>query len=153
MFFQDLLNPPLLAVLATLLVVALCYELPTKKIPNWISLGGLIAGLVVASLDQQWGIHLLGMVVALMLGIVFFAKGWLGGGFVKLLTAVGLILGPMVTVTTILIVCVLLAYLRLTQGNDTPNEVLYESERPKHATFTGSVIISIGAVAAILFML
>ena len=67
------------------------------EIPNWVS-GVIIGGFVIFAATHWSSIDLrMHLVIAVTLFIVtygFWLAGWLGGGDVKLLTAVGLWLGP-----------------------------------------------------------
>jgi prepilin peptidase CpaA len=72
-------------------------DLFTMTIPNRVSLG-LVAGFVVAapfsSLDAAGVLgHVGAGALMLVIGILMFARGWLGGGDAKLLAAVALWLG------------------------------------------------------------
>ncbi len=71
-------------------------DLKSRRIPNWLTMGGVIAGLVI----RAWmgpGVVLsgvLGVALALLLALPFFVAGVLGGGDAKLLMAVGAFMGP-----------------------------------------------------------
>jgi prepilin peptidase CpaA len=73
------------------------YDLKRGEIPDWISLGLVVAALAAAALGLHgagWTGLLLGAGVAFVLGIALFAMEGLGGGDVKLVTAIGAALGP-----------------------------------------------------------
>lgn len=83
-------------VLLLFLAIAAYYDLSHRKIPNFLTLPvmgwGLISNIFIGRLDG-----LLFSIYGLLLGIAFFllpfALGWLGGGDVKMLGAVGALQG------------------------------------------------------------
>ena len=90
---------PILTALCTVVFVALCCagDLRTRRIPNWLTLPALVLGLtlhvvllglpgLVASLS--------GVAVVTALLLPSFALGGIGGGDVKMMAAVGALLGP-----------------------------------------------------------
>lgn len=93
--------------LPVLLTLAAVVDVRHRRIPNWISLGGMAAGLVL----WTWHSGLSGFLISmtgLLLGSAFFlpfyiARG-MGAGDVKLMGAVGSFLGPYhVLVATIVV--------------------------------------------------
>lgn len=84
-----------LVVLAALLAGAAYTELTARKIPNWMTLTGAGAGLLLGYLPG--GISLLESVMGLVVGfgflLLFYFYGGMGGGDVKLMGAVGALLG------------------------------------------------------------
>ena len=84
-----------IAFLAVLLLAAGA-DLRDRRIPNALTLSGMIAGPVLWAVlgDPMMGLDALaGAVVALVGGMFFFALGALGGGDAKLLAVVGAFLG------------------------------------------------------------
>lgn len=88
----------------TLMGVALCgvafaavwFDVRERRLPNALTVGGFAAAILLRiplGLDAL-GAGLLGALLALGLALPFFLVGGLGGGDVKLLTAVGAFLGP-----------------------------------------------------------
>ena len=80
-----------------MLVVATIWDIRSRRIPNWLVLPFLVAGVTVSAISYGWrglGQSLLGvMLAALLLGILY----WLGGmgmGDVKLCAAIGAWIGP-----------------------------------------------------------
>jgi prepilin peptidase CpaA len=76
---------------------AIINDFRTLLIPNWISLALVAAFAVFAVFNLALGAlggHLLVMAVVLIVSIVFFLAGWMGGGDVKFLSAVALWMGP-----------------------------------------------------------
>jgi prepilin peptidase CpaA len=88
-------NGPLTAVLAVVLVLAIWYDVSQKRIPNWLTVGGVVAALVVRVFIgfDALGAGLLGATLGLSLGVLLFAIGAMGAGDGKLLAAVGSCLG------------------------------------------------------------
>jgi prepilin peptidase CpaA len=85
-----------LALAAGALVAAALADLNSYQIPNRYALAIALAFLFFA-LGGGWHAALLGLAagaVAFTLGAILFAKGWLGGGDVKLLAAVALWVAP-----------------------------------------------------------
>jgi prepilin peptidase CpaA len=82
--------------LVVVLVVASWTDVTARRIPNWLTVSGIVAGLGV----RAWvglaplGSGALGLAVACFLALPFFATGVVGGGDAKLLMAVGAFMGP-----------------------------------------------------------
>jgi len=82
-------------------VVAVAWDITTRRIPNVLTFGAAIAALLVHGYLEGWtglGTPLLGWVVGAALFFPFFALCGMGAGDVKLLAAVGAWLGPVATV-------------------------------------------------------
>lgn len=85
-------TPYLLPALCCLLLPAVHSDLSTRRIPNWLTLSGCLAGLSLALWQQGWfglGVSALAMLAAFAIAFAFWLCGWLGAGDVKLLAAVG----------------------------------------------------------------
>lgn len=85
-----------LFILFFLLVIALFFDLKTKRIPNWLTLGAPAVFLVIAFVIGGWSLVLdrfLGGVVMGWLWGIPWILGMIGGGDQKLLAAVGAALG------------------------------------------------------------
>lgn len=83
------------AVLGVVAVLAAAFDVRENRIPNWLTVGGLVAGLVLGGL-QGWaglGGAAGGAAVAFLLALPVFLLGGFGGGDVKLLAAVGALVG------------------------------------------------------------
>ena len=81
--------------LVALLVLACWFDLRERRIPNALTLAGATAALLVRS-GWGWGSVLEGAAgagLSVVVGLVPFALGFLGGGDVKLLGAVGAFMG------------------------------------------------------------
>lgn len=97
MFPLDPLALPLQAAVATLVSIAAVYDYRYRRIPNWLTLTGLVAGLGLNAM--LFGLSgLAGSARSLVYGfIVYFVLYMLramGAGDVKLMAAVSAIVGP-----------------------------------------------------------
>lgn len=90
-----------------LTAVAAFQDLRTGLIPNRMVLGGVVIGLAISwtsaavsgggsSLPSAIGLSLLGLVLVGAVPLLLYRAGGIGGGDVKLLAAVGAVLGPFV---------------------------------------------------------
>jgi len=81
------------------------FDVGTRRIPNFITVGGLAVALVlrvsIGGVDALVG-GLLGALLAFLLTFPLFMLKGMGGGDVKLLTAVGAFLGPYGTIVALL---------------------------------------------------
>jgi prepilin peptidase CpaA len=89
---------PLAIDVFTILLLVLCagWDLKYRKIPNWATLPGIVLGLGLNVLHGGWaGIKAsgLGFLVGFGALLVLFILGWMGGGDVKLMAAVGALKG------------------------------------------------------------
>lgn len=82
-----------------LVFVAMLYDWRTRKIPNFLTLGGVALGLALHGATggiRGAGFALLGAALCAALPLVQFARGEMGGGDVKLFAAVGALAGASV---------------------------------------------------------
>lgn len=83
--------------LAALLGLAASVEdLRTRRIPNWVTVGGSVAGIICAA-STGWrglGMAVAGAAVGFLLMLPLHWIGAMGGGDVKLMAAFGTLLGP-----------------------------------------------------------
>ncbi|HHY31729.1 MAG TPA: hypothetical protein GX515_01715 [Firmicutes bacterium] len=73
------------------------WDVRERRVPNEVVIGGLGAGLVLGLVTGGFrglGQSVLGILTGTAILFVPFALGWMGAGDVKLLAAVGAILGP-----------------------------------------------------------
>ena len=84
------------ALMLLMLAVATATDFRTCRIPNLISLGGLLAALVLAATGHgavTLAPALTGMAIGFLLLLPLYVKGAMGAGDVKLMAAVGAFLG------------------------------------------------------------
>lgn len=83
-------------VLVLVMLGASWTDLRTRRIPNWLTMGGVIAGLAIRAWMGSGPVvsGLLGVALALLFALPFFVVGVLGGGDAKLLMAAGAFMGP-----------------------------------------------------------
>ncbi len=84
-------------VLPALLIAAAGWDLTTYTIPNFLQLG-LIASFAVfvvaiGMTPAMFGEHLLAGFIGFVIGVIFFALGYIGGGDAKLFACIALWLG------------------------------------------------------------
>lgn len=92
-----MMAPAIKIVLLVTVTTAALFDLRDRKIPNWLNLSGVIAGLTVNLLVTGWhgmAQALLGMGCALLVYIPLYLLRGMGAGDVKLMAAVGTIAGP-----------------------------------------------------------
>jgi prepilin peptidase CpaA len=83
--------------LISLVISAGFYDLRTRKIPNWLTLSGLVLGLGLNTLVLHGHgvvIALLGLGLSLLIYVPLYIVRGMGAGDVKLMAAVGSIAGP-----------------------------------------------------------
>jgi prepilin peptidase CpaA len=96
--------------LAALVLVAAVSDVRSRTIPNWLTFGGVAAGLAANFLVHGWaGVKTgaIGLGVALLLFVPLFALRWLGGGDAKLMFAIGAFLGATGLITVFIIDAIL----------------------------------------------
>jgi prepilin peptidase CpaA len=81
--------------LLTIILVAAFFDIKERRIPNWIILFGLIAGVVLGAFQSSTQLisNVTGFFAGIMALMIPFAFGWMGAGDVKLFAAVGALLG------------------------------------------------------------
>jgi prepilin peptidase CpaA len=88
---------PLTIALVCLVLVAAIYDLRFRRIPNWVSLSGIVLGLGCNTLLLGWpGVRgaSLGLLCAVAVYVPLYLVRGMGAGDVKLMAAVGAIAGP-----------------------------------------------------------
>ena len=75
-------------VIAILLGIGSVMDIKTREIPNWISLGVLLAAFLDFNIQNLWGV-----IVAAIFFFVALATGKIGGGDVKLIAALSIVCG------------------------------------------------------------
>lgn len=78
------------ALLSVLSVATLC-DVRTRRVPVWLSAGGIVAGLVVAAFSgaEALRLSLFGVFAGGLVFLPFVLRGWLGGADALLLATVG----------------------------------------------------------------
>lgn len=91
------------------LVVAIWTDVRSRRIPNVLTLTGMVVGVALRSVDGPSAAldGLLGAGLGLLVAIPFLALGALGGGDAKLLAAVGAFMGPARLVGALLAIAVI----------------------------------------------
>ena len=89
--------PGVEVILLTLVLAAAVYDVRYRRIPNWITAGGVLVGLLLNTfLNPVWpGLRfsLIGFAVAFGIYIVLYAVRAMGAGDAKLMAAVGAMIG------------------------------------------------------------
>jgi prepilin peptidase CpaA len=84
-------------VLLVLLLAAAVFDVLYRRIPNWLTVGGVALGIamntLIGSPEAGLGFSLLGLAVAFGIYAAFFALHYMSGGDVKLMAAVGALVG------------------------------------------------------------
>ncbi len=95
----------MLSILLTiLLAVALYFDVRTRRIPNLLTLGGVLFGFLGSGIAEGWqGLEQSGwgLLIAGMIGFFFWSARLIGGGDHKLLIAVGAFVGHPHIITTL----------------------------------------------------
>ncbi len=84
------------AALAAVVLTAATTDVRRREIPNWLTLGGIVAGLVLHTGLYGWqGLKFasIGLGLAALIFIPIFLMRWLGGGDIKLMGAIGALAG------------------------------------------------------------
>jgi prepilin peptidase CpaA len=92
-----------------LMLAAVAKDVKSRRIPNWLTAGGLVAALCLRLLmgrDSLVG-GLSGAGLAALVSVPFFAIGALGGGDGKLLIAIGGFMGPARLVGALLMIALI----------------------------------------------
>lgn len=84
-------------ILSAVLILALITDLRSQRIPNWLTFGAVFSGIAFNSLTHGLNgllLSLAGLFLGVAILILFHLRGGMGGGDVKLMGAVGSLLGP-----------------------------------------------------------
>jgi prepilin peptidase CpaA len=84
-------------VLVLMVAIAAVYDVRFRRIPNWLVLTGLVLGLGLNAFLFRWSgarESLLGLVVAFLIYFPLYLLRGMGAGDVKLMAAIGAVVGP-----------------------------------------------------------
>ena len=81
------------AFIIAFVVTAAYADMRWRRIPNWLTVSGVVAGLFYHGVFGGLGYAFVGMLLGFTIGLTFFRLGAIGGGDVKLITALGALLG------------------------------------------------------------
>lgn len=96
--------------LSVILIIAAIGDLRFRKIPNWLTFSTIIVGIIYHTYTkgcQGFLFSLMGVFLGLAFLMVFYFMGGTGAGDVKLMGAVGGLLGPMGVFTAFLFTALL----------------------------------------------
>ncbi|MFC4767186.1 A24 family peptidase [Effusibacillus consociatus] len=68
-------------------------DVKTRTIPNWLTIGGIVAGFLLSIFTDRFLQSFTGILVASLL-LIPYQRGWLGGGDVRLMMSFGSLWGP-----------------------------------------------------------
>lgn len=108
---------PIREVFILVLLLALAYDITSRRIPNWLTGGGLLVGLGIGFLTPEGigpGNSLLGALAGFAALLPLYLLRAMGAGDVKLMAAVGAFLGPLPTLGAALLTFVSGGLLSLT---------------------------------------
>ena len=77
--------------------IAVCYDLRFRRIPNWLTFPAMIVGIAYHTYFggiPAFFLSLGGLLLGFAVFFVFYAIGGMGAGDVKLMAAIGALLGP-----------------------------------------------------------
>jgi prepilin peptidase CpaA len=93
------MNPlplPVEVCLVVMVLIAAGSDIRSRTIPNWLTVGGILAGLALHSYANGWAglkFSAAGLGVAALIFLPLFALRFLGGGDVKIMGAIGALAG------------------------------------------------------------
>src|SRR5512139_2100091 len=92
--------PPVViqVVLAAVVIAAAVFDVRSRRIPNWLNLFGVVAGVLLnwfLNVDKyNWRSSLMGLVLAFAIYFPLYLLRGMGAGDVKLMSAIGSLVGP-----------------------------------------------------------
>lgn len=135
-------NLLLLLPMLAALVVAAAVDVRARRIPNWLTAGLAVGGLVAAagwdrSIPGGLWMSIVGLLLGLAMNLPLFLLGIRGGGDVKLFAAVGAWLGPVPVVAVFIVSTVVALLLAVAQA---------AAQRRLKPVVSNSATIAVGAV-------
>ncbi|MFN7922854.1 MAG: prepilin peptidase [Bryobacteraceae bacterium] len=127
--------------LAVFAIASAAWDLHSRRIPNWLTVGAFAAGLVLQAIGFGWsGVStgLMGVGVALAITVPLFALRALGGGDVKLMAATAAMTGAMPFITVFVINAVV-------GGVAAIALALYKGRLKQTLSNTGAIVSSIAS--------
>lgn len=101
--------PPAIRILLSLIVIpAAALDLKTRRIPNWLSLSGVLLGVALRTFLGEWDglwVSLEGLGLAFAIYFVLYLLHGMGAGDVKLMAAVGAVAGPGGWILILILTC------------------------------------------------
>ncbi len=92
-------------------VIAMIVELPTQRIPNWLTIPGVLVGIMAGFVHGDPARHFLGLGILGLIAVTGWLQGWISGGTTKLLIAVGTLAGFVCGLAALAGVMVMFAFL------------------------------------------
>lgn len=77
-----------------LAILAAVWDLRSRRIPNWLTMTGLALGAVMQTYQGTWREAVFGFLLATVIYLPLWLAGGRGGGDLKLMAALGVLLGP-----------------------------------------------------------
>jgi prepilin peptidase CpaA len=88
------LHDILVVCIIAILAIAALHDIAVRTVPNGISAAVALLALVLRAFDHQLPGALLGFTLVFVVSFVFWLRGWIGGGDVKLMPAASLAVAP-----------------------------------------------------------
>ena len=96
----DIEQAVLTALVGGIALIAIYYDVRWRRIPNWLTYPAMLLGFIVHGITEGWNGVLSsggGMAVGLIIFLIFYLLRLMGGGDVKLMAAMGALVGIKLT--------------------------------------------------------